>query len=125
MDWIWIACEAVAVATEDMPKEIVFGVREDGMTLAEVAADVGRQVMKNDDYMDRFDATVRTALLAASPGELIGPFGLHGRYVLIQVHEKKVPTIDTPETAKRAERAALEAALAREINDRVRWHWRV
>jgi hypothetical protein len=125
LDWIWLECETTAFATEDMAKEVALGVHEDGMTLAEAAAEVGWPAQRYDDYMDGFDATVKTAMLAASSGELVGPFFLHGQYFLLHVLKKIVPSKDNPETAKRAKRAALEAALAREINDRVQWHWRL
>jgi hypothetical protein len=125
LDWIWLEAEAAAFPTEDMAKEAALGVRVDGLTLAEVAAEVGRRAMRNDDYMEGFDDTVKTALLAASPGELVGPFAMSGRYVLIQLLEKTVPSKENPETAKRAKRAALDAALTRETNDRVCWHWQL
>jgi hypothetical protein len=125
MDWIWLEAEAAWFATVDMAKEAALGVRVDGMALAEVAAEVGRPCQRNDDFMDAFDSTVRNALLPATPGELVGPFFLHDAYVLINVLGKVVPSKDNPETAKRARRAALRTALDREVNDRVRWHWRL
>ena len=54
-----------------MAKEAALGVREDGMTLAEVAAEVGRKVQRYDAFMDSFDVTVRATLLAAAPGDLV------------------------------------------------------
>jgi hypothetical protein len=123
-DWIRLECEAVGFPDEGMAREVALGVREDGMAFDEVVAEAGRKVRRASWYMDGLDPAMQNALIAASPGELVGPIPVDDRYVLVVLREKLVPSADDPETAKRAEAAALDAALTREINDRVRWHWR-
>jgi hypothetical protein len=125
LDWLRIDSDVTAFPTEDMAKEVALSVREDGMTLVEVAAEVGRPVKRYSGCMDGYDRTVKNVLLAATPGDLVGPFFHGGAYHLLHVLEKTVPSRDDPETVERAERATLEAALARETNGRVRWHWRL
>ena len=124
-DWIRLECEAAGFPDEGMAREVALGVREDGMAFDEVVAEVGRKVRRASWYMDRIDPALQTALIAASPGELVGPIPVDDMYVLVVLREKIVPSADDLETAKRAEAAALDAALTREINDRVRWHWRL
>ena len=124
-DWIRFDCEATTFPTQDMAKEVALGVREDGMAFDEVAAEVGTPVRRSAWYRDAIEPALQTALVAASPGELVGPLFVDDLYVLIRLREKIVPSADDPETARRAETAALDAALTREINDRVRWHTRI
>jgi hypothetical protein len=106
-----------------MAREGAMCLRDDGMTLEEVARSASLDVFDRQDlYVGDADPDVRDALLAATPGELVGPLKWGDTYALFLIHDKMLPSVDDPAVHHRALDAVLRLALEREAASRVTWH---
>jgi hypothetical protein len=61
-------------------------------------------------------------LLAAQPGELVGPLARGAEFLLYLVLDKVPPTASDADIASRAEAATLRRVIDPEIDARVKWH---
>ena len=75
-------------------------------------------------YLADADPELQTALVSASPGELIGPLEHGAGHVLLQLRAKTEPSADDPELGRRAAAVLTARAVERELRDRVLWHER-
>ena len=107
---------------EQVAREIVLSVREDGRGLDEVAADARVEVQKTRAYLDALPAALRDPLLTAGRGDVLGPVPLDGGFAVFVIDDKVAPSIDDPDVLARATTAILDGWVEREITDRVRWH---
>jgi hypothetical protein len=124
VDWLRVDCDLLQTGAEDTAREAVLLVREDGMDLSDVARQAGLPLAAERLFVGELPAELRAPLVSAAPGELVGPVALDvdGPYLVVSVKDKVVPSIDDAEIRARAQHAAVSAALAREVRDRVRWH---
>lgn len=122
LDWVRLAVRTVVVADRDRANEILLCVRDDGRDLAGVAAELGVPVTDSRWYLDETDERLRPQLLAARPGDLLGPLPCEEGFLLLAVTAKALPIETDPDIRHRAERALLDRLVAREIEDRVTWH---
>jgi parvulin-like peptidyl-prolyl isomerase len=97
-------------------------VRDDGEDLLATCAQAGEHVTEATWFVDETDGRLRDALVAARPGDLLGPVPIDQGFVLIAVLSKVLPVESDPEVRQRAERALLDRLVTREIQDRVTWH---
>jgi hypothetical protein len=121
LEWIQLDCRLVTFAAEDVAREAALCVREDGQDLAEVAAETSSALVEGRFFLEDLGVSVRDALLAASPGELLGPLAVDGEFALATVAEKVMPSAGDPEARRRAEERLVEAAVARQTDRSVRW----
>jgi hypothetical protein len=121
LDWVRVDCRALAFPREDAAREAAFCVREDGLEIADVAAQAAADLRQERFYLSEVDSEMQARFLAARRGELIGPLAMDGEFVLFFLADKTMPTADDPETRLLAEKSVLERALAREMSHRVRW----
>ena len=122
LDWILADCRCLSLTTMESAKEAALCVREDGMELDEVAGNAGASVEEAHAFLEDYDAALHDALLAARPGELVGPIAAGDRFFLVLVGNKVLPSLDDPAVRRRAEERLLESALRREVHGRVQWH---
>ena len=121
MDFLRLDCDVVAVTDEDVARELALGVTADGRTLAEATAAAGAEAQRTSFQLADTDDAVRTGLLSATVGELIGPVSLGGAWYLFHVIGKHAPADDDAEVRGRAAAELLERAIAQEVDRRVRW----
>lgn len=123
IDWTRLTCLEVSFPEEQLAREAALCVREDGMELSEVAADAKTSIEQRSFFLDHAEASLTSDLLAASKGELLGPFHKPhlARYVLLFVLAKQIPSEADPSIRERAEESLLKSAIDHEINNRVRW----
>jgi hypothetical protein len=124
-DWIRVDCRTLVLPGEPAAREAALCVRDDGMALAEVAAQAGVEMREHALYLEDADGELGNALLSARTGELLGPLPLGDRFALVLVDGKVDPTLDDPEILRRAQEAARRRATEREVVNRVTWHERV
>jgi hypothetical protein len=122
LDWVRLVVRTVVVADRDRANEIVLCVRDDGSDLAGIAEALGLPVTDARWYLDETDERLRPHLLAARPGDLLGPLPWEEGFLLLAVREKVLPIETDPDIRHRAERALLDRLATREIEDRVTWH---
>ena len=75
--------------------------------------------------LDDVEPPLRTRLLAANPGDLIGPLATRDRYQLVLLVRQVAPSLDDPMVRVRAEAWLIKRALAGEVNRHVNWHERL
>ena len=124
-DWIRVDCRTLVLPSGDGAREAALCVRDDGMALAEVAAQAGAELREHSLHLEDAEGDLGKALLSARTGELLGPVPLGDRYALVLVDAKVGPSLDDPEILRRAQEAARRRAIEREVVNRVTWHERV
>ena len=124
-DWIRVDCRTLVFPAEAAAREAALCVRDDGMALAEVAAQAGVEMREHALYLEDAGDELGNALLSARTGELLGPLPLADRFALVLVDDKVEPTLDDPEILRSVQEAARRRAIEREVVNRVTWHERV
>jgi hypothetical protein len=124
-DWIRVDCRTLVFPAEAAAREAALCVRDDGMSLAEVAAQAGVEMREHVLYLEDAADELGSVLLSARTGELLGPLPLADRFALLLVDDKADPTLDDPEILRRVQEAARRRAIEREVVNRVTWHERV
>jgi len=122
LDWIRMECQCLSLPTLESAREAALCVREDGMDLDEVAGSAGASVEVVSDFLENWEPALRDSLLAAGAGALLGPIASGDGFLLVLVREKVLPSLEDSAVRRRAQEWLLEAALAREIDNRIVWH---
>lgn len=110
---------------EMVVREAALCVRLDGRELADVAASAAAELRDISLLLDDAEPALRTRLLAASAGEVIGPIAVDRQYQLVLLVRRASPSLDDPLVRSRAEEVVIERALAAEVNRYVNWHERL
>lgn len=121
LDWIRFDCRYVWFPEERLAREASFCVREDGLTLDEVAHDAHGIVQHWDFYLDEVDAASRPHFLATRQGDWLGPVRLLEGFPLFAIERKQMPSSDDPCIRQRAEQAIVASLIEAERNKRVKW----
>jgi hypothetical protein len=121
LDWLRVECEQVTFPHDDAAREALLCVRDDGWTLTVAARAAGAEAVQANVLVRDADPEVRHRLLAAQDGDVLGPLQLPAGPALVHVVRKTAPDVDDPELRALAVREVIDAAVAREVDDRVRW----
>jgi hypothetical protein len=121
LDWTRLDMEMLEVDDQGVAAEAALCVRVDGRSLADVAAECGMPVRRARTYLGDEEAGLGVALLAAQPGDLIGPIEHEDAFVLLAIHARIPPAADDPELRLRAETMLIDRAVERAIEARVEW----
>jgi hypothetical protein len=121
LDWTRVGYRALHFPDEAMAREAVLCLRDDGLGVGAVAAAAGVAVLEARCWLDEVTGALRDRMLAARPGDVVGPLRVNGSFALYHVDAKWRPHLDDDEVRRRAEDRAVERALAQEMNERVRW----
>ena len=122
LEWIRLSVRTASLPARDLANEIALCVRDDGRDFAATCAEAGQRVTEATWYLDQTDGRLQDALVAARPGELLGPLPVDDTFMLVAVLDKILPAETDPYVRQRAERALLDRLVARDIQDRVTWH---
>ena len=125
LDWIRFDCRYVLFSQEQIAREAALCVRDDGMQLAEVAANASIALHHAAVYLDEVEPSLRDRFLSAEKGALIGPLDWDHAFGLFLIEDKIIPTVEAPEIKQRAQETLLQSAVTREIDNRVKWHARL
>jgi hypothetical protein len=121
LDWQRFVWQEVAFASEGAAREAALWVREQGLTLAAVAGMARAPSSVREAYCSE-TAELSGLLMAAAPGELLGPLTDDGSWRLACLHERTAPTVDDPVLRARAAGELVENAIERHLAGRVSWH---
>jgi hypothetical protein len=124
-DWVRLALTTLVFGERGMASEAALLVREDGLTLPEVAGRAGIDVSEREVFIEEVDDDLSKSLLSAPPGELVGPLPVANGFALIRVNEKVAPTLEDPLIKERLQEEVPRRALERELRNRVGWHERL
>jgi hypothetical protein len=125
VDWTRFDLRCLIHSDEMVVREAALCLRLDGRDLADVAADAAAELREISLLCDDAEPSLRTRLLAASPGDLIGPVAVSGAYQLVLLVRRASPSLDDPLVRLRAEEVLIRRALAAEVNRYVNWHERL
>jgi hypothetical protein len=96
MDWMRVDCRLAVFPDEAQAREAALCVREDGLSLDEVAATARVAIVESRCYLDELDSDLRAVFLASRQQELLGPIAADGEFTLYQILGKQVPTEQDP-----------------------------
>lgn len=121
IDWIRFDCRYVWFPEERIAREAAFCVKEDGLTLDELAYDALGVVQQWNCYLDEIEAPARPHFLAARRGDWLGPIRMLEGFPLFSILAKTMPAADDPQIRERAEHAIISILINQAINERVEW----
>jgi hypothetical protein len=122
LDWTRLELDVLELDDEGAAREAALCVRLDGRSLADVAADCHAWVSRLTTYVADVEPWAQPLLLAAQPGDLVGPLEQSGRFVLFEVHRRTPPSPADPAIRDRAETTLVERAVKRATDGWVEWH---
>jgi hypothetical protein len=121
IEWIHFDCRYVWFPEERIAREAAFCVKEDGLTLDELAYDALGVVQQWNFYLDEIEAPARPHFLAARRGDWLGPIRMMEGFPLFSILAKTMPAADDPQIRERAEHAIISVLMKQAINERVHW----
>ncbi len=120
-EWTRVDLERVSFDTADAAREAVCCVRDDGLTLTEVAIESSCAVRDTRDLLERIEPELRDRVLCASVDELVGPVAVGRRHEVVCVVDRRPADLAEPLVLARAEAAVVDQMIARAILTHVRW----
>jgi len=120
LDWTYFDAVRLVLPAEAMAAEAALRVREDGETLEAVARDVGAPVERWSGFLEEAEAGLRTRLVSAPEGELLGPIPEPAGFVLLQVVTRRPPVESDPVVRAHAERYVWSQATSRAL-EAIEW----
>jgi hypothetical protein len=111
LEWIRLELDTVSFPNETAAREAILCVREDGLSLSEVAALSHRAVERTTMALEDIDPRHRDLLLAAEPGRVLGPLAVEDRFDIATLVCRTVPALSDPAVATRARQTLLDGAL--------------
>jgi hypothetical protein len=124
-DWVRLSLSSLELTHEGMAREAALLVREDGLSLAEVAGRSGATLVERDALVEDLEPGLATMALSAPEGELVGPLPAEDGFVLLCINKKVTPTLEDPLVQELLRLEVPARALEREVRNRVRWHERL
>lgn len=122
MEWLRLRCRRLAFGDETEAKEAALCIREDGLSLDEVARDARVTPRDSTFFIEELDADLQPGFVGAQTGNVIGPLKQEERFVVYQVAERIPPALADDDVRKRAEAKVIARALSSEVNRRIQWH---
>jgi hypothetical protein len=121
LDWMRVDLERLSFEDESAAREAVLCIREDGLTLEDVAVDSHQAVRDTPEILERLEPELRDAVLSASIDELIGPIQIGDRFEVALLVGKKAAELEDSLVRSRAEEAVVENLISKAILSHVRW----
>jgi hypothetical protein len=120
-EWTRVDLERISFESADAAREAACCVREDGLTLSEVAIESRQPVRDTRDLLERLDPGLRNAVLSAGVDQLVGPVVVGSRHEVVWVVGKRAADLADPIVRARATVAVVDQMVTRAILTHVRW----
>ena len=121
LEWMRVDLERLSFKDESAAREAIFCIKEDGLSLEDVALDSHQSVRDNAAILERLEPELRDAVLSATVDEVIGPTLIGDRYEIAMVVGKKAAALEDSLVRARAEEAVVENLISKAILSHVRW----
>lgn len=121
LEWTRVDLERLSLPSRDAAQEAVLCVREDGLSLSDVAYDARVPLRDSADVLGDLEPELRDAVLSASVDTLIGPVAVNGRFEVVQLVGKRPPDPDDPLVRRLAWDAIVDDVVSRAVLTRIRW----
>jgi hypothetical protein len=122
MDWLRVECDLLELPVEGMAREAALCVREDGLSLDEVAGRAGVQVAERAFLLMDAPTELADPLLSARPGDLVGPVSTGDGFFVALVRDKRAPSLDDPAIGELLDVEVPRRAIDSEVKKWIRWH---
>jgi hypothetical protein len=103
-----VEIETLELDSEAAAREAFLCVRDDGMTLADLALEAGYRSERVGMWMDMVDETLGPRLLGAAEGDVIGPLAFKDRFKVCHVLRKIAPAVSDPAVRVRLDKAIVD-----------------
>ena len=113
--------ETIELESRDAANEAILCVRDDGLSLEEVAAEGGYPIRRETILLEDLPADVHERILCAAPGEVLDPLPRGDGFQLCRIHEKAEPGAADPEVRHRIEERILKSSFAELCANHIRW----
>ena len=120
LEWVVIGTDTLSFADESAAREAMLCVTDDRLSLADVAGLSRHPIIRTHGFLADVPAEYRHRLLAAEPGQVVGPLLVDARVHVILVTGRTGPTLADGHVAQRARAVLLEQAARRAARDHVR-----
>ncbi len=121
-DWQRFGWQEATFAIEPAAREALMCIREDGMTLAEIATAAQAHSVSRSGRLTELDGDIRTILLATEIGAVSGPHASVNGFRLVHVTDRRAPDVADAECRELARSELVHESLARRLAGRVKWH---
>jgi hypothetical protein len=121
LEWQRVSYGVLRLDSEDAGAEAALSVRSDGIPLAEVARRAGTEVEERDGFLDEAEPELAPRLMAANPGDIVGPIQSGDSFLLAQLRTRIAPTAEDEAVRARAANAVADRAISRLTDERVVW----
>lgn len=122
LDWIQVDTQWASFPAVEAAREALMCVRLDGMDLSGTTAMAGTDAVERCFFLEDSEPVMHDELVAATDGELLGPFPSNEGFIVVEVISKTLPSVDDADVVARAEATVVDDAVRREIADRVSWY---
>lgn len=115
------AVEVVELESRDAAKEAFMCVRDDGMSMQEVAREGRYPFRRMELVLEQVPDEMQQKFLSLTPGSLLEPTPREDGYVLTRLLEKKEPTLDEADVRRRVEQRILQRHFTDLSSGRIQW----
>jgi hypothetical protein len=122
LDWQRYRYREAVFAEEPAALEAAMCVRDDAMSLEEVAGMARVAVAERTQLLYEVDKHMNGVLVSTPPGQLAGPHPHEGGFSLVEVLERRSPAIEDQDLLARARAELVDDGLERHLVGRVVWH---
>jgi hypothetical protein len=113
---------SLSFAEETAALEGALCIRQDGMSLEQVAEEADAGFQEETIYLLEIDSAIRDILMGAKRGDLVGPLqDSKGEFQLIRIIDKQKATTQDQEARKQAARQYRRRIVHQTINAHVKW----
>lgn len=117
--------EVFGTPSADVARELRLCLKVDGLGIEELTRRSGLPLREVHAFAEALPRVVQRELLAAVPGEVLGPFVVEGEHQVLRLRRKALPSLARPEVRARLEAEARSGAFGDALHERVRWpRWR-
>jgi hypothetical protein len=116
-----VEVETLLARSQDAAKEAVLCLREDSLSMRELAAQCGGTSQQACLFIGDCSNDLQQSLFSTSPGEIFGPLPQPDGFVVGRLLSKSDPDLSSPAVRERIDRALLETHFGELAAKNVRW----
>lgn len=113
--------EMMELESRDAASEAYLCVRDDGMTMAEVASEGRYPFHQTDMVLEEIADDLQQKFLSLTPGSLMEPTPREDGFLLTRILNKKEPTLEDADVRARVDERILERYFSDLAANRIRW----
>ena len=113
--------EMIELESRDAAREAFMCVRDDGMTMADVATEGRYPFRRTELVLEQIPDDMQQKFLSLTPGSLLEPMPREDGFLLTRLVQKKEPKLDDPDVRERADQRILSRHFFDLSSGRIRW----